>query len=274
MNCADCKKSLAGQQYVEVHADKYCLKCHEKNFANVCAECKKKIVVGQKDLSYGDEHYHEECFACMICKISLADTEFEVKDKNRYCTNCYVENLGKDNTCPGCKQVLRTGEKKLEYGGDRWHETCFVCNICKKPVGTASFFKKDDKIVCEVCHVEKFAKSCAKCNSPITGSGVTFEDQAYHRDCFLCEGCNGQLAGVSFTKEQGKPYCQDCYAKNFAKKCASCRKVISGPGGQKYVTFEDRAWHNDCFNCTKCKASLVGKGFHTEGLRVLCPKCA
>ena len=48
----------------------------------------------------------------------------------------------------------------------------------------------------------------------------------------------------------------------------------SGIGGTRFISFEDRHWHNDCFICAMCKGSLVGKGFITDGSDILCPECA
>ncbi|XP_014677318.1 PREDICTED: four and a half LIM domains protein 2-like, partial [Priapulus caudatus] len=166
---------------------------------------------------------------------------------------------------PVCRCCCRTGEKKLEYGGAKWHETCFVCTACKKPIGTGSFFKRDGSIVCEDCHTNKFAKICGKCSKPITALRApgTFEAGAF----------SSRLLRL-------RRICQSSLAETATRKCSpkavrrAAGKAISGSSGQKYVTYEDRAWHNDCFKCTKCKTTLVGKGFHTEGLRILCPKCA
>lgn len=47
-----------------------------------------------------------------------------------------------------------------------------------------------------------------------------------------------------------------------------------GIGGTRFISFEDRHWHNDCFICAGCKASLVGRGFITDGEDIICPECA
>lgn len=47
-----------------------------------------------------------------------------------------------------------------------------------------------------------------------------------------------------------------------------------GGGGVKFVTYEDRQWHNECFKCNKCKENLIGKGFIPDANNVLCSKCA
>jgi len=49
---------------------------------------------------------------------------------------------------------------------------------------------------------------------------------------------------------------------------------LKGIGGTRFISFEDRHWHNDCFQCASCNTSLVGKGFITDGSDILCPECA
>ena len=46
-----------------------------------------------------------------------------------------------------------------------------------------------------------------------------------------------------------------------------------GLGSTKFVSFEDRQWHSDCFKCCQCKVSLVGQGFLIDGADILCPDC-
>ena len=47
-----------------------------------------------------------------------------------------------------------------------------------------------------------------------------------------------------------------------------------GIGGTRFISFEGRHWHNDCFTCSSCKTSMVGKGFITDAEDILCPDCA
>jgi len=49
--------------------------------------------------------------------------------------------------------------------------------------------------------------------------------------------------------------------------------VSVGLGGTKFISFEERHWHSDCFSCYKCNCSLVGRGFLTDGEDILCPEC-
>ena len=47
--------------------------------------------------------------------------------------------------------------------------------------------------------------------------------------------------------------------KVFAKRCAACSKPITGQGGTRFISFEGRHWHSDCFVCALCKQSMAGK---------------
>ncbi len=119
----------------------------------------------------------------------------------------------------------------------------------------------------------------------ITTGGVTYKNEPWHRECFCCSNCNQSLAGQRFTSKDEKPYCANCYGDLFAKRCVACDKPITGEsyiyiytyigiGGTKFISFEERHWHNECFTCAQCTTSLVGKGFITDSTDVLCPECA
>ncbi|PKU31993.1 hypothetical protein llap_17703 [Limosa lapponica baueri] len=62
----------------------------------------------------------------------------------------------------------------------------------------------------------------------ITSGGVTYHDQPWHKECFVCAGCKTQLSGQRFISKDDYPYCVDCFSKLYAKKCASCKKPITG----------------------------------------------
>ncbi|KAL0183912.1 hypothetical protein M9458_019608, partial [Cirrhinus mrigala] len=62
---------------------------------------------------------------------------------------------------------------------------------------------------------------------PITTGGVTYHDQPWHKDCFLCTGCKQQLSGQRFTSRDDFAYCLNCFCNLYAKKCASCTTPIS-----------------------------------------------
>ena len=62
----------------------------------------------------------------------------------------------------------------------------------------------------------------------ITSGGVTYRNAAYHRECFTCTNCTKTLAGQRFTSREELPYCADCFAQLFSKRCNACSKPITG----------------------------------------------
>ncbi|VDM21621.1 unnamed protein product [Wuchereria bancrofti] len=237
------------------HSDHFC-----------CWQCDNTLT-GQRD-----KHWHEDCFLCNMCKISLVDKPFGSKNDRIFCSNCYDQAFA--TRCDGCGEIFRAGMKKMEYKGKQWHDKCFCCALCKTPIGTKSFIPKNDEVYCASCYEEKFATRCCKCKKVISTGGVTYKNEPWHRECFCCTNCNTSLAGQRFTSKDEKPYCANCYGELFAKRCNACVKPITGIGGAKFISFEDRHWHNDCFICAQCSASLVGKGFITDAADILCPECA
>ncbi|XP_073842154.1 four and a half LIM domains protein limpet isoform X2 [Musca autumnalis] len=270
--CWQCDESLTGQRYVIRDDHPYCIKCYENVFANTCEECNKIIGIDSKDLSYKDKHWHEACFLCFKCHLSLVDKQFGAKADKIYCGNCYDAQFA--SRCDGCGEVFRAGTKKMEYKTRQWHENCFCCCVCKTAIGTKSFIPREQEIYCAGCYEEKFATRCIKCNKVITSGGVTYKNEPWHRECFTCTHCNITLAGQRFTSRDEKPYCAECFGELFAKRCTSCVKPITGIGGTRFISFENRHWHHDCFVCASCKTSLVGRGFITDGPDIICPECA
>lgn len=271
--CWNCDESLTGQRYVLREEHPYCIKCYETVFANNCEECNTIIGIDSKDLSYKELHWHEACFLCKLCRISLVDKQFGSKSDKIYCGNCYDSQFA--SRCDGCGEVFRAGTKKMEYKTRQWHENCFCCVGCKTPIGTKSFIPREQDIYCAGCYEDKFATRCVKCRNVITTGGVTYKNDPWHRECFTCTHCQIPLAGQRFTSRDEKPYCADCFGELFAKRCTACTKPITGIGGTRFISFEEKHWHSDCFTCGICKTTLVGKGFISdEEEDIICPDCA
>ncbi|KAF7235775.1 Four and a half LIM domains protein 3 [Varanus komodoensis] len=309
-DCAGCKESLYGRKYIQVDEGPFCIPCYDAQFANTCDECKELIGHDCRELYYEDRHYHEGCFRCFRCDRSLADEPFTCQGEALLCNDCYCREFS--SQCVACKQVVMPGSRKLEYGGQTWHEHCFLCSGCQQPIGSCSFIPDQQDYYCVPCYESKFAPRCThckkvgpvgvgalarvnlpcgqrvvggeRCNLPVqtlllcpqslTKGGVTYRDEPWHKECFVCVGCQTPLAGQQFTSQEDQPYCIKCFGSLYAKKCNACEKPITGFGGGKYISFEDRHWHHNCFSCSRCTTSLVGKGFIPENEEILCRECA
>lgn len=62
----------------------------------------------------------------------------------------------------------------------------------------------------------------------LTKGGVTYRDEPWHKECFVCTGCKTPLAGQQFTSQDDNPYCIKCFGNLYAKKCSACTKPITG----------------------------------------------
>uniref|UniRef100_A0A670K1I6 Four and a half LIM domains protein 3 n=1 Tax=Podarcis muralis TaxID=64176 RepID=A0A670K1I6_PODMU len=271
-DCASCKESLYGRKYIQVDEGPFCIPCYDTHFANTCDECKEPIGHDCRELYYEDRHYHEGCFRCFRCDRSLADEPFTCQGQELLCNDCYCREFS--SQCVACQQVVMPGSRKLEYNGQTWHEHCFLCSGCQQPIGARSFIPEQKDYYCVPCYESKFAPRCTHCKKSLTKGGVTYRDEPWHKECFVCTSCQTPLAGQQFTSQEDQPYCVKCFGSLYAKKCSACTKPITGFGGGKYVSFEDRHWHHNCFSCSRCAASLVGKGFIPENEEILCRDCA
>lgn len=63
---------------------------------------------------------------------------------------------------------------------------------------------------------------------PITSGGVSYQEQPWHSQCFVCSSCSKPLAGTSFTNHQDQAFCVECYKNCVAKKCSGCQNPITG----------------------------------------------
>lgn len=61
-----------------------------------------------QDLSYKDKHWHEACFLCNKCRVSLVDKQFGSKADKIYCGNCYDAQFA--SRCDGCGEIFRAGK--------------------------------------------------------------------------------------------------------------------------------------------------------------------
>ena len=58
-------------------------------------------------MSYKDLHWHEECFKCRKCKVSLVEKPFAAKNALIFCADCYDEEFA--TRCDACGDTFRPG---------------------------------------------------------------------------------------------------------------------------------------------------------------------
>ncbi|CAK9296673.1 unnamed protein product [Gordionus sp. m RMFG-2023] len=161
MKCWKCNNSIL--EYVENDSQPYCLECYEKYLANKCKECSKMISAGEKAIKLSVFNwYHAPCFKCVKCKECLEEKLYDKRKGKPYCSKCFGEAfIGK---CFACDQVIEPGQSKIENDGKIWHDKCFICVTCKKPLVDIDIYPDDDGMHCEECFKTKIAAICKKCD--------------------------------------------------------------------------------------------------------------
>ena len=78
---------------------------------------------------------------------------------------------------------------------------------------------------------------------------------------FACFDCDKQLGGQRYIMREGKPYCLGCFDNMFAEYCDFCGEPIGVDQGQ--MSHDGQHWHatDQCFSCSTCRCSLLGRPF-------------
>ena len=71
------------------------------------------IGVDEEDVIYDDEHWHDYCLVCHLCKCRLSGTSFVIKDDNFLCSACYQKT--DEKRCSACGKGFEPGAKR--YAG-------------------------------------------------------------------------------------------------------------------------------------------------------------
>ncbi|OAF64306.1 hypothetical protein A3Q56_07988, partial [Intoshia linei] len=162
-HCKHCEKTLMGHRYVMKNEFPYHIKCFEQLFSDCCHLCKTTILVDDKNITSNNLHWHGNCFKCFKCEDSLVNKRFVMHEENVYCEDCYEKEFAPK--CDECKEPFKKNSSKYEYNDKKYHESCFLCKICKKPIADKPFVNNERHgSVCEECHNDNFGVNCVKCN--------------------------------------------------------------------------------------------------------------
>ena len=174
--------------------------------------------------------------------------------------------------CGVCREEIVVHQGIVTHQDNIWHSFCFKCFVCKKPLRGVQFVHREREVHCYECFLRNYAPRCNICNQNITGNdGMKLQGKAYHRKCFTCSACGGELAGKKFTMEERKPFCYDCYLKLYSKRCGMCNEYITGA----YVDLGEVAYHEDCFKCSICKGMFTdGMMYKNSEGEFACSTCA
>ena len=224
----------------------YCKGCHKK--------CSGEV------LRVGDLYFHNGCFNCKGCSISLSQGKFAIthftltflniilrtyflggyfcKDKEYYCAVCYQANFG--TKCSKCNTFVE-GEVVTALG-KTYHQSCFKCAGCKKPFPTGERVTFTGKnCLCQMC---------ANLQSP--------------------ESLDAGGTKTATTMTSTAPSAKRANDKPFKEgSCATCGEELKD--GQALMALE-KHFHVWCFKCKACGELLHGEYMGKDGAPY-CEKC-
>eukprot|EP00057_Strongylocentrotus_purpuratus_P035384 XP_798924.3 PREDICTED: testin isoform X1 [Strongylocentrotus purpuratus] len=181
--------------------------------------------------------------------------------------------------CVKCGENMSGGDVAVfaeRAGVDKcWHPGCFRCTTCNELLVDLIYFFKGDHIYCGRHYADTLKPRCAACDELIFALSYTqAEDGNWHVNHFCCYECDTPLGGQQYVAKNSHPYCMDCHSQKFAKMCTSCGMKIGA--GVPRLSHNEHHWHadDDCFRCSNCKTTLVGKSFLPKEGYIFCStKC-
>lgn len=172
--------------------------------------------------------------------------------------------------CKKCNNIIRG--PFLVALGMSWHPEEFNCDHCRSSLVEGGFVEEKGNLYCARCYENMFAPTCFSCQQKILGKAVNALKQTWHVSCFVCSACKRPIGGNTFHMEDGQPYCEQDYYSMFGTNCHGCDFPIEA--GDKFLEALGFTWHDTCFVCTVCCASLEGQPFFSKKDKPLCKKHA
>ncbi|XP_014840804.1 PREDICTED: PDZ and LIM domain protein 5-like isoform X6 [Poecilia mexicana] len=172
--------------------------------------------------------------------------------------------------CANCNMVIRG--PFLVAMGKSWHKEEFNCVHCRTSLADIGFVEEKGSVYCEHCYEEFFAPTCSRCQAKILGEVINALKQTWHIYCFMCAACQQPIRNNTFHLEDGEPYCEQDFYSLFGTGCHGCEFPIEA--GDKFLEALGYNWHDTCFVCVVCCASLEGQTFFSKKDKPLCKKHA
>ncbi|CAN9511749.1 unnamed protein product [Ophioblennius macclurei] len=184
---------------------------------DVCGFCRKPVALSEPVIEALNRAYHEGCFQCRSCHITLAGKQYYNKAGIPLCEDCYQASL---ELCWACGEVITDHViRALERA---YHPQCFTCTTCKKQIGEQAFAQGEvGEVYCLQDYYRKYAPKCSACDRLIIPKedgtdSYTVEclGQSFHENCYRCEVC-----GIQLSPEPNERGCYPLDGKMLCKPC-------------------------------------------------------
>ncbi|KAK5774014.1 GTPase-activating protein LRG1 PWA37_003144 [Arxiozyma heterogenica] len=164
----------------------------------------------------------------------------------KICTKCGKPIYSENNKNNGALKAL----------GKYYHERCFICFDCHKPL-KPKFFpfqekpKQEPVLLCQYHYFKRHNLLCKVCDKPLRGLYYTAFGGRYDEEHFSCTICKEPCGVQKCFMFDDKLYCKFHFLKFFSKRCKGCNYPIS----DQYIEFpkgnEIHCWHPECYGIHK-----------------------
>ncbi|XP_053674202.1 protein prickle-like [Anopheles nili] len=212
---------------------------------------------------------------------SLTDEErkelklFSAQRKREALGRGTVKQITNTLICERCSECASSGDMMVFASrfenNTCWHPACFACCVCKELLVDLIYFHRENRLYCGRHHAETLKPRCSACDEIILADECTeAEGRAWHIKHFACFECDKQLGGQRYIMRDGKPYCLHCFDAMFAEYCDYCSEPIGVDQGQ--MSHDGQHWHatDQCFACSTCRCSLLGRPFLPRRGEIYC----
>ncbi len=143
------------------------------------------------------------------------------EDKDQFERNSKI--VSSVHPCFKCGQKITT-TTAVKISSDKiFHNECFTCNNCNKSITSNNFLLQEESktLLCGFCRDLHRSNNtslvtCKKCGKSVSGNGLQFSGQTYHKECFTCSKCNKtpSSAKIAIDKKTQLIVCEACAKGN------------------------------------------------------------
>ncbi|KAI8399945.1 Rho-GTPase-activating protein LRG1 [Nakaseomyces glabratus] len=189
----------------------------------------------------------------MHSSVNIVSTGTVLQDNHSHinkkiCSHCDKPiNIDKTNRKPALKAL-----------GKYFHEECFVCHDCSRPL-RPKYFPFDHQhngnvetlLLCQYDYFKRNALLCHVCDEPLRGLYFTAFGNRYDEEHFSCTICKTPCGVKKCFIHDDQLYCRFHFMKYFSKRCIGCKFPIS----DQYIEFpkgdQVLCWHPECYGIHK-----------------------
>ncbi|CAH8632547.1 unnamed protein product [Dicrocoelium dendriticum] len=115
-----------------------------------------------------------------------------------------LQNLEGNSLCARCEEPFTPEEKIISCKEQLFHDSCFVCSQCFRPLELSEFYEHKGRRYCRYDFQILIAPLCSRCGQFIMSRGIKAMHQSWHPECLTCEFCGLPLVAAGLQKFQNK----------------------------------------------------------------------